>query len=311
MASLSSYTKRLFASSYGKDRPEFFIWHPKGQPASETKLLFKIDLCILTYACLAYFTKWLDQANLSNAYVSGMKEDLKMYGTEYNLAVTCFSVGQILGPVPANVLLTWIPPRLLLPGLELLWAGLTIGTYAVKDVNQVSYEFLGPLCYVCSSSTSCPCSHLLQLYPIRFFVGFLEASTFVGIQYILGSWYKKTELGKRTAIFACAAYVGSMISGYLQSAVLAGLDGKNGLAAWRWVFIIDGIITIAVAIFGLIFFPDTPQDTTAFYLTEEDRQRCVERMAEDGREETSQFTWSLFFRAIKSWQLYVLTILWM
>ncbi|KAJ4417039.1 hypothetical protein N0V82_006393 [Gnomoniopsis sp. IMI 355080] len=285
MARLSCYVKRLFASSYGTDRPEFFIWHPKGLPVSEKRLLFKIDLCILTYACLAYFTKWLDQANLSNAYVSGMKEDLEMYGTEYNLASTCFSVGQILGPIPANVLLTWIPPRLLLPGLELLWAGLTIGTYAVKDVNQ--------------------------LYPIRFFVGFLEASTFVGIQYVLGSWYKKTELGKRTAIFACAAYVGSMISGYLQSAVLAGLDGKNGLAAWRWVFIIDGIITIAVAIFGFIVFPDTPKDTKAFYLTEEDKQRCVERMVEDGREETSKFTWGLFFRAINSWQLYVLTILWM
>jgi MFS transporter, ACS family, pantothenate transporter len=45
---------------------------------------------------------------------------------------------------------------------------------------------------------------------------------------------------KRTAIFACAAYVGTMISGYLQSGVLAGLDGKHGIEAWRWVFIIDG-----------------------------------------------------------------------
>lgn len=136
-SSLSHYAKRLFASSYGKDKPDFFIWHPKGLPASEKKLLFKIDLFILSYGCLAYFTKWLDQANLSNAYVSGMREDLAMYGNQFNLASTCFSVGQILGPIPANLLLTWIPPRFLLPGLELLWAGLTIGTYAVKDVNQV------------------------------------------------------------------------------------------------------------------------------------------------------------------------------
>jgi hypothetical protein len=58
------------------------------------RLLHKIDFFILTYGCLAYFTKWLDQANLSNAYVSGMKEDLNMMGTEYNLAVTCFQVGK-------------------------------------------------------------------------------------------------------------------------------------------------------------------------------------------------------------------------
>lgn len=134
---MASHLKNFFASSYGKDRPDFFIWHPKGISSSEKKLLFKIDLFILTYGCCAYFAKWLDQANLSNAYVSGMKEDLAMYGTEYNLAATCFSIGQILGPIPANVLLTWVPPRILLPGLELLWAFLTIGTYAVTDVNQV------------------------------------------------------------------------------------------------------------------------------------------------------------------------------
>lgn len=137
MASLGYYVKNLFASSYGKDRPEFFIWHPKGISSSEKKLLFKIDFFILTYGCCAYFAKWLDQANLSNAYVSGMREDLAMYGTEYNLAATCFSIGQILGPIPANILLTWVPPRILLPGLELLWSFLTIGTYAVTNVNQV------------------------------------------------------------------------------------------------------------------------------------------------------------------------------
>ncbi|KAH9902102.1 MFS general substrate transporter [Xylariomycetidae sp. FL2044] len=283
--SLSYSAKNLFASSYGEDRPGFFIWHPRGTPRREKRLLFKIDFFILTYGCLAYFAKWLDQANLSNAYVSGMKEDLAMFGTEYNLATTCFQIGQIVGPIPANLLLTWIPPRYLLPGFELVWGILTIGTYAVTSVNQ--------------------------LYPIRFIIGFLEGSCFVGIQYVLGSWYKKTELGKRTAIFACAAYVGTMISGYLQSAVLASLDGRNGLAAWRWVFIVDGIITIVIAIYGIVFFPDTPYQTQAFYLSAEDRARCVERLEEDGRAETSNFTWDLFGRALKSWQLYVLTILWM
>lgn len=135
--SLFYNAKNIFASSYGKDKPDFFLWHPRGTPSTEKKLLFKIDFFILTYGCLAYFTKWLDQSNLSNAYVSGMREDLAMLGTEFNLAQTCFAVGQILGPIPANLLLTWIPPRFLLPGLELVWGILTIGTYAVTNVNQV------------------------------------------------------------------------------------------------------------------------------------------------------------------------------
>ncbi|KAK6084032.1 Pantothenate transporter liz1-like protein 13 [Seiridium cupressi] len=265
--SLSYYVRNLFASSYGKDRPKFFIWYPEGTSSAEKKLLFKIDFFILTYGCLAYFAKWLDQSNLSNAYVSGMKEDLSMLGTEYNLAVTCFSVGQIIG-------------------LELVWAVLTIGTYAVRDVNQ--------------------------LYPLRFFIGFLEGSCFVGMQYVLGSWYKKSELGKRTAIFACAAYVGTMISGYLQSAALATLDGRHGIAGWRWVFIIDGIITAVIAIYGFVFFPDTPYDTKAFYLSAAEKARCLERIVEDGRQElVNHFSWDMFRRAAKTWQLYVLTVLFM
>ncbi|KXJ91513.1 MFS general substrate transporter [Microdochium bolleyi] len=283
--SLSYYAKNLFKSSYGDNRPDFFIWHPKGTSTSEKKLLFKLDAFILSYACLAFFTKWLDQSNINNAYVSGMREDLSMFGTELNLATTCFQVGQILGPIPANLLLTWIPPRMLLPGLELLWGLLTIGTYAVTSVNQ--------------------------LYPIRFFIGFLEGSCFVGVQYVLGSWYKKSEIGKRAAIFATAAYVGTMISGYLQSALLATMNGRHGLTAWRWVFIIDGIITLAVALYGYIVFPDTPETTKAFYLNEEEKKRCVERLVEDGRTEINSFSWDMFSRAMRSWQVYVLTILWM
>jgi ACS family pantothenate transporter-like MFS transporter len=95
---------------------------------------------------------------------------------------------------------------MLLPGLEIVWGILTIGTTFVTSTHQ--------------------------LYPIRFLIGFMEGSCFVGIQYVLGSWYKKTEIGKRTAIFACAAYVGTMFSGYMQSAMIAGMNGRSGLAAW-------------------------------------------------------------------------------
>jgi ACS family pantothenate transporter-like MFS transporter len=103
-----------------------------------------------------------------------------------------------------------------------------------------------------------------------------------------------------------------MISGYLQSAVLAGLNGTHGIAAWRWVFIIDGIITVIVAIYGLVFFPDTPHTTTAFYFTEEDKKRAVERLKEDDREpQFTSLSWDVFTRAFTSWQLYVLTVLWM
>lgn len=93
-----------FPSSYGPNKPKFFFWYSSGASSAEKKLLRKTDFFVLSHACLGYFAKWLEQANLSNAYVSGMKEDLRMYGTEYNLVTTCFQVGTILDGIASNLL---------------------------------------------------------------------------------------------------------------------------------------------------------------------------------------------------------------
>lgn len=228
----------------------------------------------------------IPEANLSNAYVSGMKEDLQMYSNEYNTATTLFLIGSIIGGIPSNVLITYLPPRYILPGCEFLWGILTLFTYKVTSVQQ--------------------------LYALRFLLGLLEGTSFVGIQYVLGSWYKVTELGKRTAIFACSAYVGTAFGGYIFSSVFASTNGKSRLEAWRWAFVVDGIVTVVIAIYGLVFFPDTPEKTTAFYLSETERRRCVERLVEDDREPTGgNWSWSVCGRILMSWQFYLLTILWM
>jgi MFS transporter, ACS family, pantothenate transporter len=63
-----------------------------------------------------------------------------------------------------------------------------------------------------------------EIMVIRFFQAIFEASTFVGCHYVLGSWYKEEELGKRTAIFTSSGLVGTMFSGFLQGAVHSSLS---------------------------------------------------------------------------------------
>lgn len=208
-----------------------------------------------------------------------------MYGNEFTLATTLFNIGAILGGIPSNLLITYLPPRYILPGCELLWGIITVGTFAITNSTQ--------------------------LYYIRFFLGLLEGTCFVGIQYVLGSWYKRMELGKRTAIFTSSAYVGTAFGGYIMSGVHAGMDGLAGKASWRWLFIVNGIITVVIALYGLVFFPDTPEKTTAFYLSQEERQRCRERLVEDDRQPVGSWSWDLVPRIFKSWQFYLLTVLWM
>ena len=42
------------------------------------------------------------------------------------------------------------------------------------------------------------------------------------------------------AFFEQTSAIASMFSGYLQAALYKGLNGHNGLAGWRWLFIFDG-----------------------------------------------------------------------
>ncbi|KAL0466253.1 major facilitator superfamily domain-containing protein [Neurospora intermedia] len=232
-------------------RSYFHSSGPSSNPL-ERRLLLKIDFFILTFCCLSYFLNYLDRTALSNAYVSGMKESLSFRGNQLNQINTCFTIGYVLGQIPSNLSLHYIPPRIFFPGMMVLWAGLTMVTAAAR--------------------------HPGDIMAIRFFQGVAESTTFVGTHYILGSWYTEQELGKRSGVFTASGLAGTMIGGFVQSGIHGSMDGLRGLSGWRWLFIIDGIITLPVAIYGFCLFPDTPKTTRAPYLSVEERELAIRRM---------------------------------
>lgn len=59
-----------------------YIWDTWELPADQRRLLFKVDAFVLTFASIGYFLKNIDQSNINNAFLSGMKEDMQMYGNE-------------------------------------------------------------------------------------------------------------------------------------------------------------------------------------------------------------------------------------
>lgn len=77
-----------------------------------------------------------------------------------------------------------------------------------------------------------------SIMAIRFFLGLAESSTFAGTHYILGSWYTERELGKRSGIFTASGLAGTMFGGFIQTGINNSLDGAQGLAGWRWLFIV-------------------------------------------------------------------------
>jgi len=59
-----------------------YLWDTWELPPDQRWLLFKVDAFVLTFASLGYFLKNIDQTNVNNAFLSGMKEDLNMSGNE-------------------------------------------------------------------------------------------------------------------------------------------------------------------------------------------------------------------------------------
>ncbi|KAG8157547.1 hypothetical protein KVR01_012589 [Diaporthe batatas] len=152
-----------------------------------------------------------------------------------------------------------------------------------EDLNMKGHDYNTVLSVTTAGSVNQPfpdaaCKTVTQLCVVRFFLGVAEASTYAGTIYIIGSWYKPKEISKRTAIFTASGQVGTMFAGVMMTAIYKGMGGLGGLQGWKWVFLIDGIITLPIALFGFFYFPDIPENTTATYLNESERKMAVARL---------------------------------
>ncbi|KAF4857203.1 putative transporter SEO1 [Colletotrichum siamense] len=75
-------------------------WFSDDDTPEERRLITKIDMFLVPYSVLGYWVKYIDQSNLNNAYVAGMKEDLGFYGNELVQLQTLFTLGSVLGQIP-------------------------------------------------------------------------------------------------------------------------------------------------------------------------------------------------------------------
>lgn len=92
-------------------------------------------------------------------------------------------------------------------------------------------------------------------------LGFVEAAYFPGCLFYLSAWYTRKELGFRTAILYSGSLISGAFSGLITAGITDGMDGKLGLLAWRWLFIIEGAITVVVAVAAFFILPDFPGST--------------------------------------------------
>ncbi|ODN76305.1 hypothetical protein, variant [Cryptococcus amylolentus CBS 6039] len=240
----------------------------------ERWLVARLDAILLVYLCISQVIKYLDQQNISAAYVSGMKEELNLYGNEYNYFTTWFSVGYAVFLIPSQIIITHVRPSWWLPALETCWGVLTLATCKVTNYKQV--------------------------YVLRAFTGAFEATCYPGAIMLLMSWYTPRELALRIGFYQSCQSIGNMLAGALQAAIYNSMDGLHGMSGWRWMFVIDGILTLVVSFAGFILIPDFPSKPNpwAFWLRPRHIDQAMDRVARFRRADNKKFTLGSVKKAI-------------
>lgn len=269
---------------------KFYKWFDENDTPAERKLMWKIDILLTFYAFMAYWVKYLDQTNLNNAYVAGLKESIGMKGNDLVNTQVLFNVGNIVFQIPFMYVLYGLPLNYVLPLLDLLWSALTIATYKVNTLGQ--------------------------LKALRFFIGAFEAPSYLAYQYLFGTFiFSPAMIARRSMFYYFGQYLGVLTSGLLSGAIMRSLNNAGGLEAWRWIFIIDGIISIVVGILGFYMLPGTPTDCYSIWLTDDEIRLLRRRLKQNhtaGRPQVnvlkSLFSVDIWKSILTSWEIYVLTI---
>lgn len=203
---------------------------------------------------LIYIMNYLDRNNIAAARLKGLQEDLDLNYSEYATCLSILYVGYILMQVPSNILINRIQrPSLYIACAMLLWG-------LVSTLSGNVHNFAG-------------------MVAIRFFLGFIEAAFLPGALLILSKWYTRRELTKRNAILFCGNLISNAFSALVGAGVLSNMQGVLGHAAWRWLFWIEGAITMGIAISAAFILPDLPHNSRGF--TDDERRVAQLRMIED------------------------------
>jgi len=217
--------------------------------AKTKRILWKLDLHVLPSLALLWLANFIDRTNIGNANIAGLPQDLHLHGKQFNTALAIFYVSYILIELPSNWVLKRVKPSRLLPAWVAIWG-------VVTTLSGLVQNFSG-------------------LVAIRFFLGLCEGGLLPGIILYLSTLYKRHELQQRVGIFYASASLSGAFGGLLATAITK-MDGIGGLAGWRWIFILEGLATIIIALVTMLLLP--ADIASAKFLTQEERAFAERRL---------------------------------
>ncbi|KAF2806909.1 MFS transporter [Mytilinidion resinicola] len=238
---------------------------------NETALLRKLDARLLPAVSVLYLLSFLDRSNVGNARLEGLTTDLDMTGNQYLTGLTLYFIGYVLFEVPCNIVLKRTTPRFWLPTLTLVWG-------IVATLMGVTQNLSG-------------------FFAVRFFLGVAESGLFPGVVFYLSMWYKRKERQYRISLFFSAASLAGAFGGILAYGI-SKMGGVGGYKGWRWIFILEGLLTIVVSASAYFFITNYPSTTK--WLSDDERKFIHSRLkADSDATEDETFRWAEVWLAVK------------
>ncbi|KAK3646259.1 hypothetical protein LTR56_008610 [Elasticomyces elasticus] len=254
---------------------------PNYNDAETKRILRKVDLRLLPVLALLYVLAFLDRSNIGNARVAGMNTELGLTSTQYNIALTVFFFPYAILEVPSNIILKLMRPSLWIAIMMVSWG-------IVMTLQGIVQNYHG-------------------LVATRVMLGFAECGLFPAATYLLTTWYCRFEVQTRLAVFFSASSMANAFSGLLAFGI-QHMDGVGGLSGWRWIFILEGILTVTIGVTVPWILVDSPE--TASFLEPFEKKYIIARLRQDSGSSSGQvntnegYQWRYLKAALTEWKIY-------
>jgi ACS family allantoate permease-like MFS transporter len=187
---------------------------------------------------------------MSYASVMGFKTALNLQGQQYSWLSSLFYFGYLAFELPASRLLQRLPLAKYSSFMIIMWGG--------------------TLCCMAA------CHNFAGAAAVRFFLGVFESAVTPGFALLTSQWYKTDEQGMRVGIWVSFNGFAQIFGGLLAYGVSTGLRDNSLIPSWKVIFLIIGLLTIAVGVVFLFVMPDN--QLNAWFLTPEERIVAIERI---------------------------------